>query len=140
MARFLICAAALAATAVFAPSALAAGGPWAPLATAGPQRVTLHILPAIDNREVMDDANIAIVPDVPVRLVVVNTSGETHTFTIPQLHVNVAVRAGSPAHPARTVINFTAPSVGTFTWSCELCPAVHHRGGMTGRIYALVAG
>jgi heme/copper-type cytochrome/quinol oxidase subunit 2 len=86
----------------------------------------------------MDDPNIAVVPGVPVRLVVVNTSRELHTFTIPGLNVNVLVRAGSPAHPSRTVVGFTAPSVGTYRWYCEFCPAVHHEGGMSGRVYALV--
>jgi heme/copper-type cytochrome/quinol oxidase subunit 2 len=141
MTRFLSCtAAAVALSAVTATSAVAAG-PWDPLAPAGPQqqqRVTVHIQPAVHGREVVQDPNVAVVPDVPVRLTIVNTSRELHTFTIPNLHVNVMVAAGSPRHPSRTVVTFTAPSVGVFTWYCELCPAVHHQGGMRGRVYALV--
>lgn len=141
MARFLSCITASAGLAALAAASAVAAGPWDPLAPARPQqqqRVTVHILPTVHGQEFVRDPNIAVVPDVPVRLTVVNASRELHTFTIPSLHVNVMVAAGSPGHPSRTVVTLTAPSVGVFTWYCELCPAVHHQGGMRGRVYALV--
>src|SRR5512133_1053379 len=109
MARFLSTLAVAAAAAAVVVASAVAGGPWDSLAPTGAQqRVTIHILPAIQGREVVQDPNIAVTPDVPVRLTVVNTSRVAHTFTVPGLHVNVLVRAGSPSHPSRTVITFTA--------------------------------
>ena len=138
MTRFLVTAA-IAAAAVAATPALAAS-PWQPLAPKGPQVVTIRVLPAIHGREVLDAVNVAVTPGVPVTLRIVITSGEFHTFTIPRLHVNVLVRAGTAAHPSTTAVAFTARSAGTYAWYCELCPAVHHRGLMHGLVYALVAG
>jgi plastocyanin len=135
--RFLITAAI--AAAVAATPAVAAS-PWQPLAPTGPQVVTIHVLPAVHGREVLDATNFAVMPGVPVTLRIVNTSGEFHTLTIPRLHVNAVVRAGTVSHPQTTAVTFNARSAGVYAWYCELCPAVHHRGAMHGLVYALVAG
>lgn len=129
------------AVALAAASAAAAKSPWDPLASTGaPQAVTIHIGTAVGNREVVRDANIAVIPGEPVSLTIVSTSREFHTFTIPRLHVNVVVAPGSPAHPHATHVSFIARQAGTYGWYCELCPAVHHEGGMGGTVYALVGG
>ena len=117
-----------------------AKSPWDPLASTGAQTVTIHVGAAVNNREVVHDANIAVIPGEPVRLTIVSTSREFHTFTIPRLHVNVVVAPGSPAHPHATRVSFVARQAGTYRWYCELCPAVHHEGGMGGTVYALVGG
>ena len=114
-----------------AAGAAGAGNPWLPLAGSGPQNVTIHIQPG----EVVRDPNIAVIPGVPVRLTVINTSREFHSFTIPQLHVNAVVMP----HRA-TTITFTPHETGVYRWHCDFCPAVHHSGGMSGTLYALVAG
>lgn len=131
--------AAAVATAVLAASA-AASGPWDPLAGHGSQRVTIHILSSTHGHEAVLDPNVAVIPGVPVLLTVINASTELHSFTIPQLHVNALIRAGLPLHPVATTIRFTAPSVGTYRWHCDFCPAVHHEGTMGGTLYALVSG
>ena len=125
--------------AVFAASA-AASTPWDPLRGDAPQAVTIHILPSVHGREAVLDPNVAVIPGIPVVLKVINASREFHSFTIPQLHINAVLRAGSSAHPATTTIRFTAPSVGTYRWHCDFCPAVHHQGAMGGTLYALVSG
>ena len=128
-----VAAAAVAAAALALPAG--ARGPWDPLAGTGPQRVTIHILHSTGGREVVLDPNVAIIPGVPVRLTIINSSNEFHSFTIPQLHVNAVVM------PARaTTISFTAPGVGVYHWRCDFCPTVHHAGSMGGTIYALVTG
>lgn len=121
---------ALAAAVAYAGAAGAAN-PWQPLAGSGPQRVTIHIQPG----EVVRDPNIAVIPGVPVRLTVINTSREFHSFTIPQLHVNAVVMP----HRA-TTITFTPHETGVYRWHCDFCPAVHHSRSMSGTLYALVTG
>lgn len=128
-----------AAAGMLAATAAADNNPWHPLATNGPQHVTLHILPDVHGREAVLDPNFAVVPGA-VTLTVVNESRQAHSFTIPQLHVNAVVLPGSPAHPQTATIHFNAPSVGTYRWHCDFCPAVHHRGTMHGTLYALVSG
>ena len=120
----------LAAAAALASPA-GAGNPWAPLRSTGPQQVTIHVLPG----DVVRDANIAVVPGVPVVLTVINTTRDFHSFTIPKLHVNAVVVPGRP-----TTVTFTPREVGAYRWHCDFCPAVHHSGGMGGTIYALVGG
>ena len=134
-----VAAAAAVITAVLAASA-AASAPWDPLAGPGPQHVTIHILPSTHSREAVLDPNIAVIPGVPVVLTVINASREQHSFTIAALHVNALIGAGRAQHPATTTIRFTAPSVGTYRWRCDFCPAVHHEGSMGGTLYALVRG
>jgi hypothetical protein len=134
-----VAVAAAALTASLTASA-AASGPWDPLTSHGPQRVTIHILSPTQGREAVLDANIAVVPGVPVVLTVINASRELHSFTIPQLHVNAAIAAGRPLRPVATTIRFTAPSIGTYRWRCDFCPTVHHEGTMGGTVYALVGG
>lgn len=129
-------AGALVAAVLAAPGA--ASSPWDPLTTLAPQQVTIHIDPAVNNREVVPDGNVAVIPGIRVVLTIVSTSREFHTFTIPRLHVNVMVAPGSLSHPHMTRVSFVAHQVGSYAWYCELCPAVHHKGGMGGRVYALV--
>lgn len=117
-----------------------AQSPWDPLASTGRQAVTIHVGAAVGDREVVRDANIAVIPDQRVRLTILSTSREFHTFTIPRLHVNVVVAPGSPGHPHATHVTFIARQAGTYAWFCEFCPAVHHQGGMGGMVYALVGG
>ena len=128
--RALLVVTALAAAAALASPA-GARNPWAPLASNGPQHVTIHILPG----DVVHDANIAVVPGVPVELTVINTSRQFHSFTIPKLHLNAVVMPGRA-----TTIAFTPHEVGVYRWHCDFCPAVHHTGGMSGTLYALVTG
>lgn len=136
---FVAAAAVVVAAAVPAPS-VAASGPWDPLAGPGLQRVTIHILPTVHGREAVLDPNVAVIPDVLVVLTVINASRQLHSFTIPQLHVNGVIKAGRPLHPVATTIRFSVPSVGTYRWYCDFCPAVHQQGGMGGTLYALVTG
>lgn len=123
-----------------AATSAVANSPWDPLASTGRQVVTIHVGAAVADREVVRDANIAVVPGESVTLTIMSTSREFHTFTIPRLHVNVVVAPGSPGHPHATHVTFTARQAGMYAWYCELCPAVHHQGGMGGRVYALVGG
>ena len=125
---------------VAAAATAAAKSPWDPLATTGTQAVTIHVGAAVNDREVVRDPNIAVIPGERVLLTIVSTSREFHTFTIPRLHVNVVVAPGSPAHPHATHVSFVARQAGTYGWYCELCPAVHHEGGMGGTVYALIGG
>jgi heme/copper-type cytochrome/quinol oxidase subunit 2 len=123
-----------------ATTSAVAKSPWEPLASTGKQAVTVHIGASVRDREVVRDANIAVVPGEPVTLTLVSTSREFHTFTIPRLHVNVLVTPGSVGHPHATHVTFIARQVGMYAWFCELCPAVHHEGGMGGTVYALIGG
>lgn len=134
-----VAAAAAVVTAILAASA-AASGPWDPLRSDGPQHLTIHILSSTHGHGPVLDPNFAVVPGVPVILTVINASRELHSFTIPQLHVNVLIAAGRPLHPVATTVRFTAPSVGTYRWHCDFCPAVHREGAMGGTLYALVSG
>jgi nitrous oxide reductase len=104
------------------------------------QHVTIHLVPSVDGREVVPEPSFAIMPGAPVTVTFLNTSREFHTFTVPRLGVNVLIRPGSPGHPRATSVTFTAQSFGVFRWYCEFCPAVHHEGAMTGKVYAIVAG
>jgi heme/copper-type cytochrome/quinol oxidase subunit 2 len=135
MRAFVVAAVTVVAAAWLAAPAVARS-PWDPLAMNGPQRVTIHIT----NGDVVTDGNLAVVPSVPVRLTVINTTRDFHSFTIARLHVNAVVMPGSPSHPRATTITFTPPQVGTYRWHCDFCPAVHHSGPMSGMLYALTTG
>jgi heme/copper-type cytochrome/quinol oxidase subunit 2 len=136
--RTLSIAVAAAVIAAVVAASAAATGPWDPLRSDGPQHMTIHILSGTAGHEAVLDPNIAVVPGVPVVLTIINASRELHSFTIPKLHINAVISAGRPLHPVVTTIRFTVPSVGTYRWHCDFCPAVHHEGPMGGMLYALV--
>lgn len=76
--------------------------------------------------------NLAVRPDVPVRLTIVNRSREAHTFTIPDLGINQIVPPALGVAPTRTVVTFTTP-YGMIRWRCEVC---HEE--MYGDIFAVI--
>jgi hypothetical protein len=55
------------------------------------QQVNMTILPG----DRMLEGNIALAPGVPARMTVTNYTRDSHTFTVPGLHVNEIIR---PAH------------------------------------------
>jgi hypothetical protein len=90
-----------------------------------PQRLTLEM------RAETELYNLAVRPDRPVLLTIVNYEPRVHTFTIADLGVNRIVPAALPGSPTRTVISFTAP-FGVHHWTCETCI------NDSGDIYAVV--
>ena len=60
-----------------------------------------------------------------------NPSSDPHTWSIPDLKVNVNIGA-----PAKTVVSFVASKVGVFTFSCEVG---EHFPFMSGELLVLPA-
>ena len=79
-------------------------------------------------------SNFAVRPGVPVRVIVWNYTNELHSFTSPELGVNVAILPGSAAHPHRAVFTFVAHTFGRIRWYC----AVPCGGYMGGNVYAII--
>ena len=79
-------------------------------------------------------SNFAVRPGVSVRVVVLNYTNELHSFTSPELGVNVAILPGSLAHPHRAVFTFTAHTYGRISWHC----GVPCGGYMGGNVYAII--
>jgi heme/copper-type cytochrome/quinol oxidase subunit 2 len=79
-------------------------------------------------------SNFAVEPGVPVRVVVWNYTNMLHSFTSPELGVNVAILPGSLAHPHRAVFTFVAHTYGRIRWYC----AVPCGGYMGGNVYAII--
>jgi hypothetical protein len=79
-------------------------------------------------------SNFAVRPGVPVRVVIWNYTGELHSFTSPELGVNVAILPGSLAHPHRAVFTFVAHRYGRISWHCS----VPCGGYMGGNVYAII--
>ena len=88
--------------------------------------------------EVTPVGNFAIAPGVPVRVTVTNYTHQVHTFTVPGMHVNVAILPARGRTPKKTTFTFTAREGGAFAWHCMVCAAQHHRHVMGGTIYAIV--
>ena len=79
-------------------------------------------------------SNFAVRPGVPVKVVIWNYTNELHSFTSPELGVNVAILPGSAAHPHRAVFTFVAHTYGRISWHC----GVPCGGYMGGNVYAIV--
>lgn len=135
--------------AVLAPAAALAL--WArPAGAAPPQTVVLTIRPApstallhmgwrdVHARTSPDErvtgSNFAVRPGALVRVVVWNYTSHLHSFTAPELGVNVAILPGSAAHPHRSVFTFRARTSGRIEWHC----GVPCGGYMGGNVYAIV--
>lgn len=101
------------------------------------QQIELTILPVTPPRGIVDDdvlePNFAVQPGVPVTLHITNYTTTVHTFTVPELGVNVAIEPGATGKPLTTAFTFTPNKRGVFAWHCVHCP-----GHMTGVVYAIV--
>ena len=84
--------------------------------------------------------NYAIAPGIPVRITVTNYTRETHTFTVPGLHLSELVHPASMHGPSTTTFTITAHSWGAFAWRCLICPSgIHGREHqMAGILYVIV--
>jgi hypothetical protein len=93
-----------------------------------------HVGERLAPDERVTGSNFAVRPGVPVKVVILNYTGELHSFTSPELGVNVAILPGSAAHPHRAVFTFVAHTYGRIRWYC----AVPCGGYMGGNVYAIV--
>jgi hypothetical protein len=100
------------------------------------QQVNMTILPG----DRMLEGNIALAPGVPARMTVTNYTRDSHTFTVPGLHVNEIIRPAHGNAPTQTTFTFTPDGWGTFAWHCAICPSgihgKHHI--MSGSLYVIV--
>lgn len=85
-----------------------------PVAATPTQHVTLKVL---DDRDRMAGSELLLQPGRVV-LTIVNYARHAHTFSVPGLGVEQVVVPGSPTHPTRTVVRFSARH-GWFTWFCR---------------------
>jgi hypothetical protein len=90
------------------------GGTGGPTRQQAPQRLTLEM------RADTEQYNLAVRPDRPVLLTIVNHESWAHTFTIADLGVNQIVPPARNGVPTRTVVSFTAP-FGVHHWTCASC-------------------
>ena len=64
---------------------------------------------------------------------------DSHTFTVPGLHVNEIIRPAHGNAPTQTTFTFTPDGWGTFAWHCAICPSgihgKHHI--MSGSLYVI---
>jgi hypothetical protein len=84
--------------------------------------------------------NVALAPDVPVRLTVVNFTHDFHTFTIAGLDVSALVLPALGLTPQRTLVTFTPRATGALRWHCVICPSGAHgqRHAMSGEVYLII--
>ena len=105
------------------------------------QKVTISIVrPGANADERSVNPNIAVAPEVPLQIAVVNHTREFHTFTIPGLNMSVLVRPAHGSRPTTTTFTFTIHRGGTFAWYCAVCRYGGHGAAheMGGRMYAIV--
>ncbi len=82
--------------------------------TTTPQHLTLTVL---NDSDQMAGPKLLMRPG-RVALTIVNYAHHAHTFSVPGLGVEQVVVPGSPTHPTRTVVRFTARQ-GWFSWFCR---------------------
>lgn len=143
--RMLLTGAALAALAAWlTASALATSGPAAAVAAspaAHVQQLQMTIVgTASVERMFPSQGNIAIAAGVPVRITVTNYTRESHTFTVPGLHVSALIRSAHGNTPTKTTFTFTASRQGVFKWYCAFCITGMHGTPHTmgGTVYAII--
>jgi hypothetical protein len=88
--------------------------------------------------EVRPGGNFAIAPGLPVRVTVTNFTHQVHTFSVPGLHLSVAILPARGQTPRKTTFTFTAHEWGRFAWHCVVCVGDHHRHVMAGTVYVII--
>lgn len=84
--------------------------------------------------------NFAIQPHRVVVLRIRNYTREVHTFTMPEIGLNVAVPKGRPQAPSTTEVRFVAPRYGVYRWFCWTCRyGLHIHNRMGGKFYAWIS-
>ncbi len=108
--------------------ALAAGGAATTVAARGPDHVTLVVKTDVEHGKFGLDGlwHDAFLPaaftahvGVPVTVTVLNYDGGWHSFTAPELGLDVFLKAGRPAKPSVTTFTFTPKKAGTIPWFCK---------------------
>lgn len=83
-------------------------------------------------------ADFTVTPGERVTVHVYNYDEGKHSFTSPELGVNVTIAGGSEKTPKETTFTFTAPAkAGSYQWFCDYpCDpwAMAHEGFMQGRV------
>src|SRR5271169_5559886 len=72
------------------------------------------------------DPNIALAPEVPVRITVTNFTRQFHTFTAPGLGLSVLILPARGHTATKTTFSFTPHQGGSFAWHCTICPTDMH--------------
>lgn len=94
-----------------------AGGAGSATRQQAPQRLTMVMREQAGQR---GPFNMAVQPDRPVVLTIVNYEPKTHTFSIPELGVNQIVPPALNGKATRVTVSFTAP-FGVYHWVCGAC-------------------
>ncbi len=130
--RFTLTLAFFTAVAAFAAQA----GISAPAARPHVQNVAI----TVQRGERVLDPNIALAPGVPVQVTVTNFTHQFHTFTVPGLHVSALILPASGNTPRTTTVRFTPHALGSFVWSCVICPTNAHGQPheMGGALYVII--
>jgi len=109
-------------------------------AVAARQQHTQHVTITIRAGDRITEPNVAVAPEVPVRITVTNLTREFHTFTIPELHRSALVPPAHGTTPGTTTFTITLHRLGATAWHCAICPSGIHAGShhMSGTIYAVI--
>ena len=86
------------------------------------------------------EPNVALAPNLPVRLTIINATREFHTFTIPALHISRLILPAD-GHSARTTtFTLTLDTWGPVAWRCIICPSGEHgrKRTMGGTFYVII--
>jgi hypothetical protein len=100
------------------------------------QNVEFTILPG----DRIVEPNVALAPELPVRLTVTNTTHEFHTFTLPGLGISRLILPAGEHGARKTTFTFTLDTWGPVAWYCVICPSGKHGGShkMGGTLYVIV--
>ena len=126
--------------ATFASVALALTAASMGRAAPTPQDRAQQISITIGAGDRITEPNIAVAPEVPVRITVINLTRDFHTFTISQMHVSELVKPAHGTTPGITTFTVTLHHVGAVAWHCAICPSgMHgHVHSMSGKLYAII--
>lgn len=86
------------------------------------------------------EPNVALAPNLPIRLTILNATREFHTFTIPSLHISRLILPAD-GHGARTTtFTLTLDTWGPVAWRCIICPSGEHgrKRTMGGTFYVII--
>jgi hypothetical protein len=86
------------------------------------------------------EPNVALAPNLPVRLTIINTTHEFHTFTIPALHISRLVLPAIGHSARKNTFTLTLDTWGPVPWRCIICPSGEHGGkrAMGGTFYVII--
>ena len=126
--------------AAFASAALALSAAAVARATPTPQQHAQNVSITIRAGDRITEPNVAVAPDVPIRITVTNLTHDFHTFTIPQMHLSELVKPAHGTTPGTTTFTITLQQWGAIAWHCVICPSgVHGRvHNMSGTLYAII--